>query len=151
MKYTTAKPGRVFIIRLEDGEIIHEVIEKLALDEKIQAASLIVVGGADTGSTLVVGPKNGRSQPIVPMTHQLDGVHEVTGTGTLFPDENGQPIVHLHLACGRHSKSPNTVTGCIREGVKVWQVLEVILYELVDTQALRRYDPETGFKLLQPE
>ena len=24
MKYTIAKPGRVFIIRLEDGEIIHE-------------------------------------------------------------------------------------------------------------------------------
>ena len=29
MKYSEAKPGRIFIIRLEDGEIIHEEIEKL--------------------------------------------------------------------------------------------------------------------------
>ncbi|MDY6863052.1 MAG: DUF296 domain-containing protein, partial [Thermodesulfobacteriota bacterium] len=28
MKYSQAKPGRIFVIRLEDGDIIHEEIEK---------------------------------------------------------------------------------------------------------------------------
>ncbi|HEC32525.1 MAG TPA: DUF296 domain-containing protein, partial [Deltaproteobacteria bacterium] len=28
MKYAEAKLGRVFVIRLEDGEIVHEVVEK---------------------------------------------------------------------------------------------------------------------------
>jgi predicted DNA-binding protein with PD1-like motif len=30
MKYSEAKPGRIFVIRLEDGEIVHEVIEAFA-------------------------------------------------------------------------------------------------------------------------
>ncbi|MFA6414187.1 MAG: DUF296 domain-containing protein, partial [Syntrophales bacterium] len=68
-------------------------------------------------------------------------------TGTLFPDEDGAPILHMHMACGRREE---TVTGCIRSGVKVWRVMEVILYELLDTRAVRRQEPPTNFKLLQP-
>jgi predicted DNA-binding protein with PD1-like motif len=147
MKYSEAKPGRIFVIRLEDGEIVHEVIEAFALEHSIRAASLVVVGGADKGSKLIIGPEKGRSFPIVPMELILDDVYEVTGTGTIFPDDEGNPILHLHMACGRNS---STVTGCIRQGVKVWHVLEVILFELTDTQARRLPDTATGFKLLIP-
>jgi len=34
--------------------------------------------------------------------------------------------------------------------VKIWQVCEVILIELLNTSARRVPDPETGFELLQP-
>ena len=44
MKYTQAKQGRVFIIRLEDGDILHEEIEKLAVMQGIRAAALFAVG-----------------------------------------------------------------------------------------------------------
>jgi predicted DNA-binding protein with PD1-like motif len=81
------------------------------------------------------------------MEHILEDVHEVAGTGTLFPDDQGNPILHMHMACGRKS---STVTGCIRTGVKVWHVMEVILFELIDTTGRRLVDPETGFKLLIP-
>ena len=30
MKYSEAKPGRIFVIRLEDGDIVHEAIESFA-------------------------------------------------------------------------------------------------------------------------
>ncbi len=50
MKYSEAKPGRVFILRLEDGEIVHEVIEAFAAKQSIWAASLIILGGADGGA-----------------------------------------------------------------------------------------------------
>lgn len=30
MKYSEAKQGRIFVIRLEDGDVIHEEIEKFA-------------------------------------------------------------------------------------------------------------------------
>ena len=60
MKYSEAKLGRVFIIRLEDGEIVHEVIEAFAAEHAIRAASLIILGGSDEGSKLVIGPENGR-------------------------------------------------------------------------------------------
>ncbi len=147
MKYSEAKPGRVFIIRLEDGDILHETIEAFAEEKQIRAAGLIALGGADAGSTLIAGPEDGRANTIVPMKHLLDNVHEVVGTGTLFPNEAGQMLLHMHLACGRKDR---TATGCIRQGVKVWQVMEVVIQEYVDSTGVRKVDAATGFELLIP-
>ncbi len=147
MRYSEAQQGRTFIIRLEDGEIVHETLERFAAEKGIRAAALLILGGADKGSRLVVGPRESRSKPVMPMLHELYEAHEVTGTGTIFPDEDGVPLLHLHMACGREE---NTVTGCIREGVKVWHVMEVVMFELTGTSATRRPDPEIGFKLLKP-
>jgi predicted DNA-binding protein with PD1-like motif len=147
MHYSQAKQGRTFVIRLEDGEILHDTIEHFAGEQGIKAAFLIVLGGADHQSRLVVGPEKGRATPVIPMIHELDQVHEIVGTGTLFPDEEGRPVLHMHVASGRRD---STVTGCVRAGVKVWLVAEVILVELLDTRAVRRMEPGSGFKLLQP-
>jgi predicted DNA-binding protein with PD1-like motif len=146
MQFSEAKQGRVFVVRLEDGEIVHNEIEKLARKKAIHAAAVLIIGGADKDSSLVVGPEQGRGvSPVIPMTYALGDVHEVAGTGTIFPDENGQPVLHLHMACGRDNQ---TITGCIRPGVKVWHVMEAIIFEIVATGAARRMDPKTGFKLL---
>ncbi len=147
MKYSQAKQGRIFVIRLEDGDIIHEEIEKFAREKSIKAGSLIILGGADEGSKLVVGPEHGRKEPIVPMEYILDNVNEIAGTGTIFLNEKGKPILHMHIACGRQT---STITGCVRRGVKAWHILEVILFELIDTTAVRVLDPVTGFELLRP-
>lgn len=148
MKFSQARQGRIFVIRLEDGEIVHEVIERFAAEQSIRAAAIIAVGALDSGSRVVVGPEEGRSTPVVPMEHLLENVHEVAGTGTLFPDEEGRPQIHMHCAMGRKNQ---TVTGCIRRGVKVWQILEVVLWELLDTPARRVADSALGFNLMQPE
>ena len=147
MKYSEAKPGRIFVLRLEDGDILHESIEAFAAEHGIEAAALIALGGADAGSKLVVGPEQGRSQIIVPMERILEDVCEATGVGTLFPNAQGQPVLHMHLACGREV---DTTTGCVRRGVKVWHVIEVILWELTQTPGRRLPDLPTGFDLLQP-
>ena len=147
MKYSQAKQGRIYIIRLEDGDIIHEEIEKLAKKESIQAAFLTIIGGADKDSTLVVGPEDGRDKTINPLEHILDNVHEVVGTGTIFPNEKGDPKLHMHIASGRQTK---TVTGCVRNGVKTWHILEIVLIELVGATARRLLDPTIGFELLDP-
>ena len=144
MKYSQAEQGRIYVIRLEDGDIINEEIEKFAREKSIQAAALIIIGGIDKGSKLVVGPEHGRTAQIVPMEYILDNVREMAGTGTIFPNERGEPVLHMHIACGRES---STVTGCIREGVKTWHIGEVILFELIDTGAVRSPDPVTGFEL----
>ncbi|MEN6317851.1 MAG: PPC domain-containing DNA-binding protein [Syntrophaceae bacterium] len=147
MKYSEAKYGRVFVIRLEDGDIVHEAIEGFARKQSISAASLIVLGCADEGSTLVVGPEIGRASPVTPLTHILDGAHEVAGVGTIFPDDTGNPILHMHMACGRKT---STITGCVRRGVRVWHVMEIILFELLDSTGVRMLEPATGFNLLKP-
>jgi predicted DNA-binding protein with PD1-like motif len=145
MQCTEAKQGRIFVLRLEHGEIVHQVIETFALEKNINAAAVIAVGAADEGSQVVVGPQKGNARPVQTMTHLLDQIHEIAGTGTLFPDENGHPVLHMHMACGRNER---TVTGCIRNGVRVWQVLEVVLFELAEAAGARLFDPKLGFNLL---
>ena len=147
MKYSEAKNGRVFILRLEDGEIIHEQIERFALENNIISASVSVLGGVDKGSILIVGPEESRTATIKPMEMVLNDTFECTGTGTIFPDKEGIPVLHLHISAGRKDKS---ITGCIRKGVKVWHVLEVIVNELTGNNARRLPDKETGFELLIP-
>lgn len=146
MKYTQAGLGRIFILRLEDGETVHAEIEKFSREHSISAATVVIVGGADKDSRLITGPAKGREYPTIPVEHILKDVHEAAGVGTIFPDEKGDPLLHLHMACGRES---STVTGCIRSGVKVWHVMEVILIELTGCSPMRVHDSKTGFKLLK--
>jgi len=58
MKFSEAKAGRVFVIRLEDGDILHEEIERFAAENEIRAATLTAVGGVDAGSCLIVGQRH---------------------------------------------------------------------------------------------
>jgi predicted DNA-binding protein with PD1-like motif len=51
------------------------------------------------------------------------------------------------MSCGRKAE---TITGCIRRGVRVWHVMEIILFELLDTTGIRLMEPALGFKLLNP-
>jgi predicted DNA-binding protein with PD1-like motif len=146
VKFSECKPGRIFAICLENGDIVHQEIEQFARDHSIEAASLIVIGGADKGSRLIVGPEQGNELPVSSLEYVLENVHEVAGTGTLFPDQDGNPVLHMHMACGRNA---STRTGCIRRGVRVWHIMEVILFELLGSKGRRMFDPETGFTLLR--
>lgn len=134
-------------MRLEDGDVVHEAIEAAARDAGVARAAVMLLGGADAGSRVVVGPEEGRAAAIVPMEHVLHDVHEVAGVGTLFPDEAGRPVLHLHAAFGRGAQ---VTAGCVRLGVTTWLVGEAVLLELLGSEALRRADPATGFGLLDP-
>lgn len=35
MKYSEAKQGRIFVIRLEDGDIVHEELERFAREQSM--------------------------------------------------------------------------------------------------------------------
>lgn len=147
MKYSEAKNGRIFVLRLEHEEILHETIENFAKEQRIERAVVWALGGADNGSQLVVGPEDGAKMPFTPMKTALWGTHEVFGVGTIFPDsEMGTPILHMHMACGREN---NTRVGCVRAGIKVWHVMEVVIQELLENTGTRAMD-YTGFKLLAP-
>jgi predicted DNA-binding protein with PD1-like motif len=146
MKFSKCKPGRIFVLCLENGDIVHEEVEQFARDHSIAAASLIIIGGADKGSTLIVGPEQENEIPVTSLDYVLENVHEIAGAGTLFPDDQGNPVLHMHMACGRKS---STRTGCIRRGVRVWHVMEVVLFELLESNGRRVFNAETGFNLLK--
>lgn len=147
MKYSEAGLGRVFVLRLEDGDVVHECVERFAAENRVKAAAVVMLGGADSGSRLVAGPEHGRAAGIVPMILMLEDVHEAAGVGTIFPDDSGAPVLHMHMSCGRQNDS---VTGCVRSGVRVWHVMEAVVIELTETDAVRLRDKVTGFALLEP-
>lgn len=148
MKYSEALLGRIFILRLEHGDKIPDIIEEFAAELKIKSAVVHFLGGADTGGKVVVGPEDGKASKPRPMVTQLSGTSEAIGMGTLFINEAGIPKLHLHAAFGRGRE---TITGCTREGVVVWHIGEAVICELLDTNAARRIDPGTGFELLETE
>jgi predicted DNA-binding protein with PD1-like motif len=148
MRYSEARAGRIFVVRLEQDDILHECVERLARKEKIFRAYVIALGALDEGSALVVGPKDGKVDPPLPMRIELKEPRELAGVGTIFPDEEGRPMLHMHAATGRNDTS---VTGCVRAGVRTWKVLEVIIQELTDNPSIRKRDAVSGFELLEPE
>jgi predicted DNA-binding protein with PD1-like motif len=145
MQYREGRIGRIFVLRLEAGERLPEAIESFAREQSLKEAMVIYVGGAQNGSRLVVGPEAGRTDAIIPLIHTLAGIQEVVGVGTLFPNEAGEPVLHLHAATGREG---GATVGCSRAGVEVWLVGEVIILEVAGTDAVRKKDPATGFQLL---
>ncbi len=146
MQYKEGNIGRIFTLRLETGDRLPETVEEFAREQGIAGAMAIYVGGADKGSKLVVGPAENTGEEVVPLLHNLAGVHEVLAVGTLFPDEQGNPVLHMHAGVGREGRA---TVGCTRAGVDVWLVGEVILLEITGTGGVRKKDPQTGFDLLQ--
>ena len=146
MQYQEGSIGRVFALRLEEGDRLPDTLEAFAREQSIEAAMVIYVGGAKDGSRLVVGPDASRPDAIVPLVHSLTGIQEVMAVGTLFPDDQGEPILHMHAATGREG---DATVGCSRAGVEVWLVGEVIILEILGTRGRRRPEPPSGFSLLQ--
>ncbi len=146
MKSSEGHVGRVFVIRLEDGDVVPGCIERFAEEKNVRVGHVILVGGVG-GGELVVGPRDSTAMPPDPMFLPLDGAHELAAVGVLAPGPAGKPVLHIHGALGR---SGHTITGCLRRGVTTWVVLEAILIEILGTAAARMKDPATGFDLLEP-
>ncbi len=146
MKASEGRMGRVFVIRLEDGDVVPECIERFAADNGVSVGHVILIGGIGDGE-VVVGPRRSDERPPEPMLLPLDGAHEAAGVGVLAPGEDGKPVLHIHAALGRSGK---TTTGCLRPGVKTWLVAEAIIYEILDANVARIKDDASGFSLLEP-
>ena len=146
MKASEGRLGRVFVIRLEDGDVVPKCIERFAAENGVTAGQVVFVGGVG-GGEVVVGPRRSEQMPPEPMLLPVEGAHEVAAVGVLAPTEDGRPVLHIHGALGR---SGRTLTGCLRPGVNTWLLGEVILYEILDVDAKRIKNPNTGFTMLTP-
>ncbi len=146
MQFAEAKIGRVFVLRLQDNDRIPDIVESFAGQQGVTRALCFFLGGVKEGSRIVVGPRNGEQIPPEPVDLPLNGVHESCGIGTIFPDEEGKPKLHMHASFGRGDRS---VTGCVRTGVDVWRIGEIAVMELLCPEACRAVDKETGFEFLE--
>jgi uncharacterized protein len=147
VKAAEGKQGRIFVLRLEDGDRIPDCIENFAKENRIEAGLCTLLGGIGSGK-IVAGPEDGEASPVVPILHHISNVHEAVAVGTLFPAEDGSPRLHMHSSLGRAGE---TSTGCVRTGIEVWKICEVVIVEIVGTGMIRRKDNVTGFEVLSTE
>jgi predicted DNA-binding protein with PD1-like motif len=145
MKATEGHIGRVFVLRLEDGDVVLDCIERFAAEKKISVGQVVLVGGIGAGK-VVVGPEDSVTMPPKPVLLPVDGAHEVVGVGIIAPDKDGKPVLHIHASLGR---SKEALTGCLRPGVTTWLVGEVIIYEILGAKAARLPDKASGFNLME--
>ncbi len=109
MRFSEGTGGRVFGIRLEDGDALPASVEEVAKERGVARGMCVLVGGIAGGGKIVVGPEDGDRSPVVPVLAALAGVHEIAGVGLVFPDEEGIPRLHMHAALGRGSETLNGV------------------------------------------
>jgi uncharacterized protein len=147
MRYSEGTIGRVFILRLDNGDKVPTCIERFAEEKGLSHGQVIMIGGIDKGQ-VVTGPRFSDVMPPDPLLIPVDGAREVVGVGLIAPDSNGQPSLHMHASLGR---SGQTLTGCLRPGVETWLVGEVVIIEICGARAARIHDPASGFALLEPQ
>src|SRR5210317_42982 len=119
MNYQAGKAGRVFYVRLDHGEDLHEGIKELVAREDIRCAWFHIFGGLRRAG-VVTGPKE-PVMPPEPVWQEVDTAREVIGTGSVFWAE-GEPQIHLHAAMGHHG---DTLTACVRKDSKVYLIIEL--------------------------
>ncbi|WP_319506607.1 PPC domain-containing DNA-binding protein [uncultured Methanolobus sp.] len=139
MEYSKGTIGRVFTVRLDQGDDILSELEGLAVAEDIRSAMFMMLGAVREAS-LVVGPKT-NDVPPDPQWAKFNDAHEVLGIGNIFREE-GKPKIHLHSAAGR---GKSIKVGCLRGESEVFMVIEIFIMEISGISANRIFDPKRGF------
>ncbi|TQD25038.1 PPC domain-containing DNA-binding protein [Methanolobus vulcani] len=141
MEYSQGNIGRVFTVRLDQGDDILQELEGLAVSENIKSAMFMMLGAVKEAN-LVVGPKENIVPPD-PQWARIHDAHELIGIGNIFwESETGKPKIHLHSAAGR---GESVKAGCLRENSEVFMVVEVFIMEISGISASRIFDQERGF------
>jgi predicted DNA-binding protein with PD1-like motif len=141
MQYSEGQVGRIFTVRIDDGEDYLREIQRFVTAMNIRCGTIQFLG-AVRSATIVTGPKE-LVIPPSPRAEEIFGGWELLGFATIYPGEDG-PSIHLHTAAGKGIRS---ITGCLREKAEVYLVVEAIVTEFVGLTAKRLPDEKTGVNL----
>ncbi len=134
MQYSEGQIGRVFVVRIDDGEDMLLSLRQFVLEKNIRAGSIHFLGALMNGR-MVTGPE----EPVIPpVPHfvMFEGGWEIFGVGTIYPGEGG-PHIHYHASVGR---SGHALTGCLREKAITYLIVEAVIMEFTGLSARREFD-----------
>jgi predicted DNA-binding protein with PD1-like motif len=141
MQYTEGQLGRVFVVRIDDGEDMLVSLREFVIDKGIESGSITFLGALMNGR-MVTGPE----EPVIPpVPHfvMFEGGWEVFGVGTIYSGEGG-PHIHYHASVGR---SGHALTGCLREKATTYLIIEAVIMEFTGLKARREFDQKTQLHL----
>ncbi|NMB77869.1 MAG: DNA-binding protein, partial [Methanomicrobiales archaeon] len=141
MQYTEGQLGRVFVVRIDNGEDMLSSLRTFIAEKEIRAGSVMFLGALMNGR-MVTGPE----EPVIPpVPHfvMFEGGWEVFGVGTIYPGEGG-PHIHFHGSVGR---SGHALTGCLREQATTYLIVEAVIHEFVGLSARREFDEKMQLHL----
>jgi uncharacterized protein len=140
MKSIEGVSGRVFVLRLDQDDLLPKCIEDFAAEKQIRMAQVVFIGGIYQGN-LVTGPRKTADVRPDPIVLPVNEAHDAFALGIIAPAENGRPVLHMHGALGR---SGQTIAGCFQSGVSVWLVGEAVIYEILSGSTARRVVDKTA-------
>jgi uncharacterized protein len=141
MQYTEGQLGRVFVVRIDDGEDMIASLRQFIDDKAIRAGSVIFLGALMEGK-MVTGPE----EPVIPPVPHFvyfEGGWEVFGVGTIYPGDGG-PHIHYHASVGR---AGHALTGCLREKATTYLIVEAVIYEITGLSARREFNEKMQIHL----
>jgi predicted DNA-binding protein with PD1-like motif len=141
MQYTEGQLGRIFMVRIDDGEDMLESLHRFIRDKGVHAGSIIFLGALMNGR-MVTGPE----EPVIPAVPHFvlfEGGWEIFGVGTIYTGEGG-PHIHYHASVGR---SGHALTGCLREEAVTYLIVEAVVMEFTGLTARREFDKKTQLHL----
>ncbi len=141
MDYSEGRLGRVFILKIDDGEDFLAVTNEFIRNKSVQTGTLLFLGALRQGR-MVTGPEE---PTIPPEPHYImfEGGWEMVGIGTICQGDDG-PAIHYHASVGR---AGHALTGCLREKAITYIVAEVVVFEFAGLNVHRKFDEKAGVSL----
>lgn len=137
MDYRKGSIGRVFAVRMDNGDDVLNELSGLAVKENIKSAFFMMLGAMDRAE-LVTGPKE-KAIPPVEVWSAFNDVRQIIGVGNIIR-ENNTPKIHLHAVAG---SSKEMIMGCVRKTTQAFMYLDICIIEM-DIPAERIYDKNMG-------
>jgi hypothetical protein len=141
MQYSEGRLGRVFVVRIDDGEDFLAVMHEFVRMKSVRTGTILFLGALRQGR-MVTGPEEAILPPD-PHFVMFEGGWEMVGLGTICPGEDG-PAIHYHASVGRAGYA---LTGCLREKAITYIVAEAIVLEFTGLDISRRFDEKTQVSL----
>ncbi|HVP93953.1 MAG TPA: PPC domain-containing DNA-binding protein [Methanoregulaceae archaeon] len=141
MQYAEGKPGRIFLLRIDDGEDLIKTLQDFIARHNVHCGHIRFIGALLSGQ-IVTGPE----KPVLPPNPHFEtfsGGWEVIGMATISPGDDS-PHLHLHASIGRGDR---VLTGCLRGTIRTYIVVEAVISEITGIEIKREEDAKTGLVL----
>jgi predicted DNA-binding protein with PD1-like motif len=142
MQYSEGHLGRIFMIRIDDGEDLLRAMDRFVVAQKVKAGMILFLGALREGK-LVTGPVEPLIPP-VPHFEPFGGGWEIFGMATIYRGGDGKPKIHYHASVGRDNRA---LTGCLREKASTYLIVEAVLMEFTGIYGKRLVDPASGLHM----